>query len=772
MIKYLISILLIFFSIPVQAQVAGKNKIFVLDDFSGGLHDKSSPISQPKNESQIATNLRYDTQLHALTKRDKILVYGTASTSSPILGMHRLYLDDGTQVLLTDYSNKVSKGNDTTGAFTDILTLSQPSHKAQWETWHNIGVMTDGYNQPVKYDGKSSSATYIGSLLALDSGAGSGPNGTYTYEVSCYTASNEYSLGTPSNSLTVTNHAIALSMIPVCPDEIIGAVVVGRKIYRTTNGGSTYKLQSTIADNSTLTATDSTADGSLGATLTPDLIFKPPVGKLIAISNNRLWILNDPSHPSRAYYSEDSSHDIFLPSSYLDIRPSDGDEITCGANVLGKFTICKTNTIQKIYFDTNSTGDPATDWSISEPFSFVGNHAMYSAVNTPIGLIYLSNNGIYNFSGQYSELLSDPVTPDIKDISSSDISNTWASYFKNSYYLSYKSTASGASTNNRVMVYDLLTKAYDIDFLNINVFDVLRGGSDVEVLYSGSSINGNVYAHNQNTKNIIHKRQADFTGAFTNMRYIPTSAGGNPESPILELARTATIDALVGTIDSLTGTIDRSSTTGNYISQPLDINASTFDKIYWNEILPTSGSNVTFAVRSATNDSAISAASWSSEVSDPSGSDISHNTAGPVVEYRISMTTDNLAFSPTIYQNDNFNVKLAYNTAGATDETTIPFEWETGWMDLGAPAYKKTLRKIYVEYESGSSGTLNINFTNYTGQNSSFTIDLNKYPSEYIAYFNNGAFVGELFQMDISENSLNALKIKRITLMYDIEPIV
>lgn len=51
--------------------------------------------------------------------------------------------------------------------------------------------------------------------------------------------------------------------IPVGP-----AGTTSRKLYRTELGGSTYKLQSTIADNTTTSVLDNTADGSLGATYT------------------------------------------------------------------------------------------------------------------------------------------------------------------------------------------------------------------------------------------------------------------------------------------------------------------------------------------------------------------------------------------------------------------------------------------------------------------------------------------------------------------------
>ena len=771
MVNFLLFFLIVL-ATPVFAQEAAKNQIYEISDFSGGQNSKLSQFSLPKNQGDIAQNVRFDTQLNALTKRDEVLTYGTASASNPILGMHRFYLYDNTKVLLINYSNKVAKGNDSTGAFTDILTVTQSDRKWQWLTWHNIAIGTDGYNQPIKYDGSSSSATYLGSALGLDAGSGAGPNGAYTYKITCYTASTEYSFNVASNTITVSDNDINLSMIPICPDTILGVTVTGRKVYRTEASGSTYKLltNGAIANNTAVTLTDSDADGALGATLSPTANLSVPKGKLLTVHNNRLFIANNPDNPSYVYYSEDGSHEFFFSDSILSVRKNDGDEITCLKTVLGKLTVCKNNTIQKIYTDGD---DPATEWEISDPFSFVGCHAIYSAVNTPIGMVYLSNNGIYNFNGQYSELLSDPVTPDIRDISSSNITNTWGEYFKNSYYLSYTSSNSGSSTNNRVMILDLLTKAFSLDTIGINVFHVLRSGSDVEVLYSGSASNGNVYAHNESLQEIVHRRQSDFTGTFLNMRYIPVEAGGDTESPVLELSRTATVDALVGTIDSLIGTIDRETTYGTYISQSLTINASAFDKVYWNETLPQSATgDVLFAVRAATSDSALSSATWSSDVGNPSGSDISSNSASTVMQYRITMNTGDLAYTPTIYKANNFNLRITYNIAGETDEDSVPFRWRSGWIDLGQPGYKKTLRKIYIYYESDSTGTLNIDVENYGGNTDSFAINLQTYPSEYVEYFANGAFLGELFRFDITEDSLNSLKVKKMIVVYDIEPLI
>ena len=61
-------------------------------------------------------------------------------------------------------------------------------------------------------------------------------------------------------SNTATANQVAVSSIPIG-----AAAVTSRKLYRTTAGGAQLKLLATIADNTTTTYTDSTADGSLGA---------------------------------------------------------------------------------------------------------------------------------------------------------------------------------------------------------------------------------------------------------------------------------------------------------------------------------------------------------------------------------------------------------------------------------------------------------------------------------------------------------------------------
>lgn len=98
-------------------------------------------------------------------------------------------------------------------------------------------------------------------------GAGNLTNGAYTYKVVYVTGEGDTAGGTVSSTVTVTdattNGQVALTSIPVSASSYVTA----RKIYRTAAAGTVYKLQSTINDNTTTTATDNVSDASLGANL-------------------------------------------------------------------------------------------------------------------------------------------------------------------------------------------------------------------------------------------------------------------------------------------------------------------------------------------------------------------------------------------------------------------------------------------------------------------------------------------------------------------------
>lgn len=109
--------------------------------------------------------------------------------------------------------------------------------------------------------------------------AGSGlSSGVYQYLVTYLTQGGETTAGT-TVSVTTTggNDQVNLTNIPIAPNNtaipgIATNNVIGRNVYRTLVGGSTFYLLTAIQDNTTTTYTDTTADASLSGQPQPPTV--------------------------------------------------------------------------------------------------------------------------------------------------------------------------------------------------------------------------------------------------------------------------------------------------------------------------------------------------------------------------------------------------------------------------------------------------------------------------------------------------------------------
>lgn len=116
----------------------------------------------------------------------------------------------------------------------------------------------------------------VSGVTAVDGGAGAMAAGTYKYKVSFVDANGiESNLNATETSITQgASKQVSLSAIPTGT----ATGITKRKIYRTTSVGSTFKLLTTINDNSTTTYADNTVDASLGADAgTQQTMFADPV---------------------------------------------------------------------------------------------------------------------------------------------------------------------------------------------------------------------------------------------------------------------------------------------------------------------------------------------------------------------------------------------------------------------------------------------------------------------------------------------------------------
>lgn len=786
-------------------------------DFSAGLQSHVNAFQTPKGAANNAFNVRVNQQYGSLAKRQPLTTYGTCGHTSSVTGLFRYYTSSGSKQTVTssgDYLDYISD----TGSCTNLYQWPTSGLRVNFITYKNIMIATDGNDLPVKWDGVTQTTadtagsrspgylvSQLGSSFAtLSAGAGLTASRWYQYVIAYYNGTSYTYSYAQSNTIqtgAVNNKQITLTNVPLGPPGTTDRYVyriVGQTTAALAIANTTYYLDKHLSDNSTTTFVDSVSDSTLtsggGATptwgtVTSGINVTTPHGTYIFIQNDYIWLANDPSGiafgGSTVYFSQVLDADYWYPTSYFLIRPDDGDTITGITSFLGALWIPKTNSWSQIYINSPTV----TNWSVSQPFSFFGCVAPYSIVSTPVGIFYLGRYGIYNFNGQVATIISDVVTPDFRDINQVNNPNITGVFYNNEYRLAYPSTASGAQTNNTVLVYDTVRNAYYKDTENINAWAIFNSGTDFGGLYSGSSnADGYILAHSIQPTNITLQHSSDFSsGTFSG-----TGTFGTQNSPIISLTSSAwNADSSAWNSES-TSTWVADSSPGTWTSPGYQINATGLSQLFWNAVTPP-GTTVTIQLRTASTLGGLSGASYSSPFTNPNGSNISSQSANVWIQMQVNFTTNNLSYTPYLQNLNNYVIQLDYTSNGTIYETTVPSTWTSGWMDLVPSIYQgflahypKLIKEIDVYY-TGSVGTLNINFQNLKGDsNANFNINLAQAASQtpgvpYWGYNSQmvytwlpqsiggngaGAPYGDRFQLTVTENGTTQWIIQKIRIIY------
>ena len=505
--------------------------VYVIPSAEKGLVSHVSALMTPENAATEVTNIRINKQYGSIASRN-ILVSELDGGTGPINALHRFYTSAGTSY--TVFASTTLLQYDASGTATTLYSGLTDGKRWQFVTYKDLCIGGNGYNQPMKWDGltlttaDTTGARTAGDLMAelgapfaqLDTGTTLTAAKWYQYTVVHYdgttyrhTKDATTSLPCRSNPLLTgaTVSSVKLTGIPLGP-----AGTTHRYICRSQANSSrsnciadtTYKMIKDLANNSTTEWGDSITVGgepnsptwaAMSASDATHVSVRPPLGYILEICDERLFISGNTTagYQSDVYWSEDGKPDIFKATKFVQVRPDDGDKVTFLKTFLGILTVGKTNTIQKFYTtgeDVDSSGN--VGWYVSNPFSFVGCPAPFSVAVTPVGIFYTSRHGQYNFTGQAATLISDSVTKEIEDISQINIAECVGYYWNNEYHLAYVSESAGGSTNNRVLVYDLVRNGWVVDTKNVNCFAAFNSGADYGTLYSGSSTtDGYVFAH-------------------------------------------------------------------------------------------------------------------------------------------------------------------------------------------------------------------------------------------------------------------------------------
>lgn len=778
--------------------------IYEISDFSGMLKSHISPYLIPKNAAGQALNVRGNTTFGGIAKRERMRTLSDCRASA-VKSLHRYYKSDDTKYLIQTASTMMDYIDDSSGDCTALATGLSDSKRWSFVTYKDVAIGTNGTDNVKKWDGLTTTGTADGARTAndlitdlgapfaeLNAGTNLDNGAWYQYRVAFYDGSvYKYSTARSNPILNgAPNRDIRLTDIPLGPSG-----TTSRIIYRTEGQASRaavvatsdFKRIATISDNSTRTYNDAISDATWAAdsaptwaTVSAGTNVTPPKAKFALIHKDRLFLANDPSGAVSGRSTLDWS-DILNPdyfntaSDYELIRPDDGDEITGIFNLYGILTIAKTNTWQKFYTDEATS----TNWSISSPFSFVGCAAPYSAKNTISGIIYLGRHGLYIFNGQNSELISDSVTDVTRDILETNFNEVAGMYNNNQYFMAYTSDDAGSGFNDRVLVFDMVRNSYVLDTKNIDSWVAFEGVDDFGTLYSGSSAtDGEVSAHSGSFIILNYRYKSQFeAGTRDSVVY-----GGTEDEPFVSLGWDETWATAAGVWSGQgSSTWQVEETPGYWYSPIVQVDAASLDKLFWNEELGSAG-DVTWAVRTGASSGAVSAASWSSEFSNPAGSDISALTANTYIQFRAKLTTSDFSVTPYLVWENSFVMKMTYAKEGLTGETSVLSLWQSGMTDMEAGEYPKRIKEIQVYYEAADA-TLNLAFENDQGVGQNFDIVMSTDPdaSTTDTYFGNDVEniftwmppvanvpVGRKWRFTITETGTNEWKINRIVVRTDV----
>ena len=442
-------------------------------------------------------DIRFDEEYGSIEKRTSRVKYGGMSTlgTSRVIFLDRFYKNsDSSKTLICAYSTFLKKGNDSTGSFTNIKTGLTATLRFKALTFKNVWYGCNGTDAVQAYDGSNVEDAGVPiptAPSAVDAAVAGNPDGTYKYKV-IYQIEN-YQEGTASAESTEV--VVVTNKITVTIPVSSNSRVTDRTIYRTQDGGSIFYFLATVADNSTTTYLDDIADGSLDTTIiAPTDYGAPPAFRYMYLHKSRVFGGRVVGNLSRVAYSDirsgTSYPDVFPSNNFFDVIKDNGEDVTfVGEDNFGQLIIMKPSAVIKLNTDT----DDPVGWSgFTDVLSTNGCVAPYSAVKTPLGIIYVTRYAerkkrLMLWNGTKSEPIFDEIEPILSSVVESRLSDIVCHYQSGHYYISYTDSDSGNPYNDRVIIIDLISGSWVIDKKSVDCFANFTVGTDKGELYTGTS---------------------------------------------------------------------------------------------------------------------------------------------------------------------------------------------------------------------------------------------------------------------------------------------
>jgi len=439
----------------------GKDRIH----FDGGMNSQFDRPLIEDNQSPDCKNVRFDNGgVRTRGGTTKL----TSSTIGTFVGdgIYTRHTNDGQETMVVFCGNKMQYWTGST--FTSV-----PSANSVFTAGVRVAAceqeeylfVNNGSTVPYKYNGAfTRHGVYPPTATpTVTSNATGSLTGSYNWKVTnVNTALVESDLG----PATATFTAASATARVVLQTFAVSYGISARRLYRTINGGTTYKRVATISDGTTTTYDDTVADSALGVDA-PEDNGVPPAWNRIVYHQSRLF-MNDSTNPNYLWYTEVDSPYTVASVNFIKIGDNTSD-LVIGIEKFENNILVNCSKSQFIIYMPDT--DPA-NWLVVRVQSPYGSKSPYGCFDffnqtmVPVtegqkfvGFAALSGAGLIpsttftTINSIKSLLNSNIIDPEIDDIQETYIGNISSIVFKSRAYTSVTSGVA-TTTNNKLWVFD------------------------------------------------------------------------------------------------------------------------------------------------------------------------------------------------------------------------------------------------------------------------------------------------------------------------------
>lgn len=440
----------------------------------GGLNNKFEPSIIGEDESPDCLNVVFSNGSVGTRKGSTKLNTAAVGGSYVCDGLYTRHDQTGAETMVAFFGSTMYGFNGTSGiTISSSQSLFTAGIRVAACEYQNQMFIGNGGVIPYKYNGAyfTRHGIYPQTTTAtVASSAGGVLTGEYQYKI---TNVNSYSVesdvGPRTSTLTAAAGRLTISSIQTFAASY---GVSARKIYRTIAGGSTFKLLTTISDNTTTSYVDNNADSTLGATAPTDQGV-PPMYSTCIYHQNRLF-MNDPNNLNYFWYSELGEPHVVKVTNFKKVGDNSSDLVRgFGVYDNALYVFCD-NSVWLIYLQ-----DPSDDttWQSIKVKSAYGSKSPFCILNIENQLLFgaVQNDKFLGFgevsgaalqqdatfltvSAAGSDLISNRIEPDMFQVVDTYAGNISGIVYQNKAYIAL-TYSSGNNMNNRVYVYDFSVEA-------------------------------------------------------------------------------------------------------------------------------------------------------------------------------------------------------------------------------------------------------------------------------------------------------------------------